>query len=444
MAGNSGATVALSIEKSSSLEEFAPDKSTTWGLTSLITDLVVDVAPDEEESASSASMYVYECEFDDSLLALGSTKRVDVEDEFELGGDVYSGSPDLPFRYRFEKGGKYYVGIYTGASEQGFLINARDYAFPKIDSVSVNRCNPDGSLNPSGINVLIEASWSASPVGGLNKATVTFATAEKAGNEAMEITWRKGLNLASFPIPTKIDAIAMSSIKDVVTNQEYALDTTKVVYASIEDSITSNDKVAELSIGFATMDFLKGGKGVSIGAPAIAEGFECAMDARFDKTLHVDAQEASNPSTSYIGSSDAPYESIYGKYVYATERAYSHGGAIFGRDVLFDNANGATDVTLSASAADYRYLDIYFSDPGKTFYDFSRVYSPNGKAISLSLVTNHATNKCAYLRASVFNVNGNKITLDSNRSGMTTPRNTGAIGYETTSNIYISHVDGWK
>jgi hypothetical protein len=36
-----------------------------------------------------------------------------------------------------------------------------------------------------------------------------------------------------------------------------------------------------LSIGYATMDFLRGGRGIAFGTVANEEGFHCAMDARF-------------------------------------------------------------------------------------------------------------------------------------------------------------------
>ena len=59
--------------------------------------------------------------------------------------------------------------------------------------------------------------------------------------------------------------------------------------ATLSDGWFDTDAAMTLSIGYATMDFLRGGKGVALGTTATAEGFECAMDARFTGSVSLPA-----------------------------------------------------------------------------------------------------------------------------------------------------------
>lgn len=51
--------------------------------------------------------------------------------------------------------------------------------------------------------------------------------------------------------------------------------------ATLSDKLLKTTKSMVLSVGYATMDFLRGGKGIAIGTTATKEGFVCAMPAMF-------------------------------------------------------------------------------------------------------------------------------------------------------------------
>ena len=51
--------------------------------------------------------------------------------------------------------------------------------------------------------------------------------------------------------------------------------------AELSDALCTATDAMVLSVGYATMDFLKGGRGITFGATATKEGFTCAMDAEF-------------------------------------------------------------------------------------------------------------------------------------------------------------------
>lgn len=63
-------------------------------------------------------------------------------------------------------------------------------------------------------------------------------------------------------------------------------------------------------------------------------------------------------------------------------------GNILGAKVLYDNSSGTTGtVTLSESAANFSYIEIFFKQSYYGYYNYLKVYSPNGKIANLC--TNH-------------------------------------------------------
>ena len=92
---------------------------------------------------------------------------------------------------------------------------------------------------------------------------------------------------------------------------------------SISSSVYTVYTYAIITMAAYTMDFLKGGKGISIGAPATEEGFNVAMKSNFSSTL-------------------------------------TKGGiGVSAMKTLFDGSTTGT-VTLSEKASDYTYLQVFF------------------------------------------------------------------------------------
>jgi len=61
---------------------------------------------------------------------------------------------------------------------------------------------------------------------------------------------------------------------------------TMAVTAELSDKLASASRSMVLSTGYATMDLLAGGKGISFGRTATREGFDCAMPAYFSGGLY--------------------------------------------------------------------------------------------------------------------------------------------------------------
>lgn len=93
---------------------------------------------------------------------------------------------------------------------------------------------------------------------------------------------------------------------------------------------------------------------------------------------------------------------------------------------LYDNSSGyAGTITLSMSAANFSYIDIFYKDNGGKENSSTRVYSPDGKYTVLNLM--EPGNTKINLRASAFLISGTSMTYQS------------AIYCEVTSNTpYIT------
>lgn len=111
---------------------------------------------------------------------------------------------------------------------------------------------------------------------------------------------------------------------------------------------------------------------------------------------------------------------------------------------LYNNATGTNGtVALSASAANYSHLRIYFKKNGDTNACASTdLYSPNGK--KATLIIGNVSSPTAQLAWKIVTISKKSITVSSqiywNRN-----MDTGSmIGGTSESNIYIYRVEGWN
>lgn len=110
------------------------------------------------------------------------------------------------------------------------------------------------------------------------------------------------------------------------------------------------------------------------------------------------------------------------------------------------NSNGS--VTLSASAANYSYLVIYFRDNDNACGSV-KIYSPNGKKASLAIMNggNYASNA----KARVVNISGTTISTAKSTSTNKDLYYEFDVNYDTAlvtmnlvNQIYITRVEGYK
>lgn len=111
---------------------------------------------------------------------------------------------------------------------------------------------------------------------------------------------------------------------------------------------------------------------------------------------------------------------------------------------LYANATGSnTNLTLSDSAANYVYLEIFYKSNDNVF-NSTKVYEPNGKTfLAMGLrPTGSTTASPVYLKAEEFSINGTTITK-GNYVEMNFQTN-GTFTIATNNVMYITRVVGLK
>lgn len=114
------------------------------------------------------------------------------------------------------------------------------------------------------------------------------------------------------------------------------------------------------------------------------------------------------------------------------------GVSLSGR-VLYNSANGTAEtVTLSDSAENYTYLEIFYRSSGDNACGSVKVFSPNGKLVHLGTI--HYIADFDYAKFALVNVSGSMITFSQNYQ--ITLKNNGST-YSAENAIFITRVVGY-
>lgn len=119
---------------------------------------------------------------------------------------------------------------------------------------------------------------------------------------------------------------------------------------------------------------------------------------------------------------------------------WSQWGEIFTGRTLYDNSSGSKGtITLSESAADFSYLEIYYFSDSNTRQNCIKVFSPNGKQIHFSNPITTSSIIYWYLKRA--NISGTSITVSYPLYANLTGAN---VSVNATDNIYITAVVGYR
>lgn len=106
--------------------------------------------------------------------------------------------------------------------------------------------------------------------------------------------------------------------------------------------------------------------------------------------------------------------------------------------VLYDNSTGTNgSVTLSSSAANYTYLEIFYKG-NDSQYSSVKVFEPNGKDVSMLVSLTY--NNQIYLKQKIVTISGTSITSKNNSQGNF---NASQQGWSNVNYIYITRVIGY-
>lgn len=118
-----------------------------------------------------------------------------------------------------------------------------------------------------------------------------------------------------------------------------------------------------------------------------------------------------------------------------------NGNPLYGEIVLF-SGDSNNNITLSDSAANYTYLEIWFRPNDSTDWQgYEKIYSPNGKTFDLNYAVLFAGTQ-VYIKNSAFSINGTSITQSYGIEYYFS--NNSSVRFSQTSNIYITRIVGLK
>ena len=111
---------------------------------------------------------------------------------------------------------------------------------------------------------------------------------------------------------------------------------------------------------------------------------------------------------------------------------------------LYDNSSGSNGtITLSQTAANFSYLEIFYTDNAGNQMQSIRVASPNGKTITLDCIEpNNSGQAYAYQRISSYSISGTSVTR---KNSVYIQHNPSAVpNINTNVYIVIKKVLGWR
>ncbi len=114
---------------------------------------------------------------------------------------------------------------------------------------------------------------------------------------------------------------------------------------------------------------------------------------------------------------------------------------LFKPTVLFSNDAGTKEnITLSDSAANYEYLEIFFTNNDRT-YNSVKVYKPNGKIVSLMSIYNNNDDRI-WFKTALYTISGTTMFVGNNVEARLI--NNSSVGVWNGNNVYITRVIGYN
>lgn len=111
-------------------------------------------------------------------------------------------------------------------------------------------------------------------------------------------------------------------------------------------------------------------------------------------------------------------------------------------DELFSGSSTET-ITLSETAANFAYLEIFYTDNNNRAGGYTKINSPNGKTIDLSVIEAGA-DSITYFRRSSYTISGTKITPNTSVSGFVRISGTTISNTMGTNYVKITKVLGHR
>ena len=353
------------------------------------------------------------------------------------------------------------------------------YSTPYFSSFNAYRSDSSGTADNNGAYIKCSYNLGFSSVNSTNDVTV-------------KIMYKKS-SAPSYSSVTSLTNSTSTSGSQILSS--IALDSTYAVYATITDNYSGSSSSQTITIFGASrvLNITSDGTGVAFGKMAEstkllesrykikAPGLMSTRDGRTNTSLNIAADEEHLGCLEYYivksGTTGAP-PSVDGHVIHChwdntggwdaqlllnntTGEMMSRGcnGGGWGNwmavqykpTILYSGTGTVGTVPLSSSAANFTYLEIFYTDNNSRPPQSIKLYSPNGKYVSLSCVepSTSGTEPRAYIRTSGWTISGTTMTpgrsdLDGANRGVYAqiyPHASGTnIDVNVTANNYIKIV----
>lgn len=200
-----------------------------------------------------------------------------------VDGKTYiSASGDISTEVFLSSGTKNIQVIVTDSRSRSTVDNTNSvsvlaYASPS-NVVSVHRTDSNGNQSETDdlMVVTVQSAVTSIISGGteLNSRTVIVKHKKQSASSwtTIQLVNQDSTNLTGTESTTAIS----------VPNDE-----TCAVEVTVSDLLSETKRTTSLSVGYCTLDFLAGGRGIAFGTTAKREGFECMMPARFGNDIQM-------------------------------------------------------------------------------------------------------------------------------------------------------------
>ena len=408
------------------------NSNTYGGYIKGISKFFIQVNPDITNSYSPIASY--------SVTANDTTYVSDTSNTFTT--DILKKSGSLTISAKItDKRGHSYTKTQT--------VTVLDYTAPNVSKLTVNRCNSDGTVNDKG--GYIKVTYSGAITSLSNKNTAKF-----------QLQYKKTTDTSYSKVDLSTDYTVTDGTKTFSADTGSSYDVRIVA----TDKFSSYTRSTTASSAFTIMHFNADGNGMGLGKVTEFAGLDVGFKIRpnsgylqpvledgtdLDSLLTpntytlknaVSANYGNRPSTLTASSSTAvlkiescgengqlrqvitlcnstaPCE--YERFYYINSAGTAMAWYPWRRKtevVLFDSTtNNAGNITLSESAANFKYLEIFFTDNNVKTGGYTKVYSPQNKTVSLSIIESAASTR-TYIRRSHYTIQNYVMTLTTATAG---------------------------
>lgn len=142
-------------------------------------------------------------------------------------------------------------------------ISVLAYTNPTISSLTVTRCDADGTANEDGAYMKAVFKASITPLNNINGKSIVLKYKDSTSS-----TWNEAATYSEYSIDT-------SNIISADVDYSYN------VMLTVADDFSSASNTKDLGTAFTLMDFNASGKGIAFGKVSEKDAFECNLDAEF-------------------------------------------------------------------------------------------------------------------------------------------------------------------